>query len=245
MKQCIIFLTGCIDPGGMHMTVLTDTEKRKAQYVNAIRFYIRSAGVPVLFVENSGNDISSEFPDEIERKQLEIVTFNGNDYDKKKGKGYGEMLIIEEAIRSSALFNQADFIFKATGRYKVLNISSFLEAFHNKLSDAFFMVNLKPDLSLGDSRFFGAQPAFFEHFLVKYREQLDDQKQVYFETAIAYAVHEAVLSGKKYASLPHYPRYSAESGTGGGIYNDSWSRWIVKEILLQFQYQLQNAFSIR
>ncbi|MWV54123.1 hypothetical protein [Chlorobium phaeovibrioides] len=245
IKKSIIFMTGCIDPGGMHMTILTDTAKRKVQYIDAIRFYLNSASVPVLFIENSGNDISSEFRKEINEKTLEIVTFNGNDYDKKKGKGYGEMLIIEEAIRSSSLFDQADFIFKATGRYKVLNIRSFVEFVNEKPDAAELMVNLLPTLADADSRFFGAKRDFFRDFLIGYRSRLNDQDCFYFETALASAVHMAIVDGYRYSGLHHYPRYSAESGTGGGVYNDSWSRWVIKDLLLKGQHRLQQAFKIR
>jgi hypothetical protein len=245
MTKSIIFMTGCIDPGGMHMTLLTDTGKRKAQYIDAIRFYLASAGVPVLFVENSGNDLSGEFPTEISEKKLEIVTFRGNDYDKTRGKGYGEMMIIEEAIRSSSFFQQADFIFKVTGRYKVLNVRSYVGHYDEKRDTAALMVNLQPDLALADSRFFGAKPGFFEDFLIKYRPVINEQTCMYFEKALANAVHEAIVQGFRYSCLPHYPRHSAESGTGGGVYNDSWSRWLVKEFLLKVQHRLQQAFSLR
>ncbi|TCD48556.1 hypothetical protein [Chlorobium sp. N1] len=244
MKQSIIFMTGCIDPGGMHMTVLNDTEKRKAQYLEAIGFYLKNSGIPVLFVENSGNDISGAFPREIRENKLEIITFQGNDYDKKRGKGYGEMLIIEEALHSSRLFRQAEFIFKVTGRYKVLNIASYIAALNQGQKTPDMMINLEPGLALADSRFFGAVPRFFEELLISYRPQIDEQTFMFFEKALANAVHEAIILGLNYIPLPHYPRHSAESGTGGGVYNDSWSRWLLKEALLQWQYRIQNAFRL-
>ncbi|MCF8271891.1 hypothetical protein [Chlorobium sp.] len=244
MGQAIIFMTGCIDPRGMGLTVLSDKEERRKQYLDAIRFYLSASGVPVLFVENSGTDISENFKHEIAAGKLEIVTFSGNDYDKAKGKGYGEMLIVEEAIRASKLFGNAEFIFKVSGRYKVLNVRSYIAFQHAHNDDIDIMVNLQPGLSLADSRFFGARPFLYIDYLVKYRESIDDRKFVYFETILANAVHQAIVNGHRYSGLHHYPRHSAQSGTSGDKYNDDWSRWILKETLLKMMHRLQKAFEM-
>lgn len=245
MGRAIVFMTGCIDPGGMGLTVLSDKEERRRQYLDAIRFYLSAAGVPVLFVENSGNDISSYFERDIAAGRLEVVTFSGNDYDKTKGKGYGEMLIVEEAIRTSVLFGDADFVFKVSGRYKVLNVRSFIDYLLSQGDSIDMMINLQPSLAMADSRFFGASAAFYRDFLVRNRELLDDRKFVYFETVLADSVHEAIVKGYRYSGLYHYPRHSAQSGTSGDRYNDAWVRWFLKDTLLKLQYRLQGIFKIR
>jgi len=244
MGRTIVFMTGCIDPKGMGLTVLSDKEERKRQYLDAIRFYLSAAGVPILFVENSGSDVSGDFEREIAAGRLEVVTFSGNDYEKPKGKGYGEMLIVEEALRASKLFSEADFVFKVSGRYKVLNVRSYVDYVDAGEGSWDMMVNLQPGLALADSRFFGAKPFFYRDFFVKYRESIDDRKFVYFETVLAHAVHESIVQGYRYSGLHHYPRHSAQSGTSGDKYNDDWSRWVLKDALLKLQYRMQNAFKI-
>ena len=124
----------------MSFTVLQDIDIRKNQYIDSIRFYLNSSDCPILFVENSGIYISSYFQNEISSKRLEILVFNGNDYDKTLGKGYGEMLIIQHAFEKSVFIKSANFIFKITGRYKIINHSSFEKYYKKKCPD--LMINL-------------------------------------------------------------------------------------------------------
>src|SRR6266542_3820804 len=144
-KKQVIFLTGCINPGGMLFTKLQDPQDRKHQYIDAISFYLKTTTLPILFVENSGIDISEIFREEILKKRLEIITFNGNGYDKRLGKGFGEMMIIEKALQDSVFLKQADFVFKITGRYKLLNLKDFVNQYEKK-DCVELMVDLKQRL---------------------------------------------------------------------------------------------------
>ncbi|RYZ23735.1 MAG: hypothetical protein EOO10_20840 [Chitinophagaceae bacterium] len=66
----------------------------------------------MLFVENSGADVSPLFQEEINNGRLEVITFIGNNYDRKLGKGYGEIRIIEKALNDSCFLKNADFFNK-------------------------------------------------------------------------------------------------------------------------------------
>lgn len=240
MKDLLIFLTGCINPNGMSFTALQDDNLRKQHYVDSIRFYLGKTDIPILFVENSDNDISYLFRQEIQIGRLEILTFQGNDYDKKLGKGYGEMLILEHASLFSHFFKSASFIFKITGRYKVLNIGSYINRYYDNKNVFDLTVNFTKNLSFVDSRFWGANPSFYKEILIKYKEMINDSKSIYFEHVLCKATHEAIINGYKYSCLYHYPRYAGIYGTDGTTYNDTFRNWIHKEILYKILNGIKN-----
>jgi hypothetical protein len=227
----------------MQQTVLQDAQARKDQYLDAIRFYLNKTKIPVLFVENSGNDISAFFREEISSGRLEVITFHGNKFDRSLGKGYGEMLIIEHAT-SSELFKKADFVFKITGRYKVLNINTFIQ-YYSQNESIDIMVNFRKDLSFADSRFFGAKRPFYSDFLVRYKDQVNDSKSDFFEHALSKAALESIILGYKYSGLGYYPRFSGIRGTDNSRINDSLFYWIVKVIAYRIFISIQNIFQIR
>jgi hypothetical protein len=245
LKDLLIFLPGCINPNGMSLTVLQDGNSRKQQCVDSIRFYLDKTDIPILFVENSGNDISYLFRQEIQIGRLEILTFKGNDYDKKLGKGYGEMLILEHASIFSHFFKSASFIFKITGRYKVLNIGSYINRYYDNKNVFDLTCNFTKNLSYVDARFWGANPSFYTKILIKYKDMINDSKSMYFEHVLCKAAHEAIINGYKYSSLYHYPRYGGVSGTNGTTYNHSFRNWIPKEVLYRTLNRIQNFIQNR
>jgi hypothetical protein len=244
LKNQLILLTGCIDTKNMFRTQLHDIQVRRQQYLDSIKFYLNETDLPLLFVENSGNDLSYSFAEEINSKRLEILTFNGNEFDRSLGKGFGEMLILEHAVLFSKLFAQADFVFKITGRYKVLNINSFIN-YCSQNQGIDLLVNFKPDLSFADSRFFGAKMLFYKDVLLSFKSLVNDAESVFFEHALSKAVHESIINGYQYSGLYPYPRFSGFRGTDGSHINDSWIYWILKQTLYKILTSIQGAFQIR
>jgi len=221
----LIFLTGCINPAGMSFTKLQDPEIRKRQYIDAIHFYLKTTELPVLFVENSGTDISQTFQYEINEGRLEMITFDGNHYNKNLGKGFGEMLIIERALGYSRLLKDAHFIYKITGRYKLLNLKSFLNQFkeNNRIE---LMVDLKKQLQYADSRFWGSSNRFLREVLLKYKDEVNDSVNLFFEHALCYATHEAISKKYCFASLKYKPRFKGTYATDNKKYQSSLIYWL-------------------
>lgn len=112
--EYILLLTACINPDGMPFTCLADVGVRKKQYIEALNFYLKNTTRKIVFVENSGTDISSSFKDFQHR--IEFLCFDGNlCFDKRKGKGYGEALILEYAMAKSEFITDDVLIFRQGG----------------------------------------------------------------------------------------------------------------------------------
>ena len=136
----VLILTGTINPDVFKTTEksinvkLTSAEERLNQYKSAIRRYIKeSLFTDIVFVENSGYDFDTqEFVDAALQndKRFEFIRMELSETQiskmLKKGKSYGESLLIDYAIRNSTLAKDYDEIWKVTGRLYIKNINKII-----------------------------------------------------------------------------------------------------------------------
>jgi hypothetical protein len=224
MSKVILLLTGAVNPNNMTFTKLSDARSRAVQYIESIRFWLRTANIPVVFVENSNVDFSGWFEKEIQENRLEMLHFDGNNFDRSLGKGYGELLCLEYAQQHSIYMRDADFVFKVTGRHKILNFPVFLKM-AQQLPDIGLMVDFQKYMTFCDSRFFGYVPSFVPAYLSCFRNVLDDSRQVYFEHVFCMAALRAISDGYIFRPFVDFPRVDGVSGTSNTKYNSSYLYW--------------------
>lgn len=233
--EILLLLTGTVNPRGMAFTKLLDVETRKNQYIDSLKFWVRTAGIPVIFVENSNFDLSDFFKEEIASGKLEIMQFEGNDYSRQLGKGYGELLCLEHAYQQNERIRNASFIFKATGRHRVLNFQSFYQQYVDN-KEVEILVDFFRFLEFCDSRFFGFKPFFIPEYLLKYKEMVDDSKWIFFENILAKATLQAVINYCVFRPLKHFPRIKGSSATLGITYNSSYLYWLKNNMVHRMKY---------
>ena len=124
-----------------------------------------------MFVENTNGDIISEYIDYIHSGCLEMLSFDGNSYDKSKGKGYGEALIIKYAIENSAFLSKALMVAKITGRHKYKNISRLMKACN--ANNTVYTVSSYEEAWV-DSKLIITPPKFLKDYFLPYMEKLND-----------------------------------------------------------------------
>lgn len=237
-QSTLIFLTGTVKPStNIYLTKLLDPVIRKSQYIEAITFYLKHTNCKILFVENSGTDISSFFLNSKYLKRLEFINFYGNEYDASLGKGFGEMEIIEKAIEKSTFFKNANFIFKITGRYKILNIKKFLKRIKNE-KDVEATADLRNNLRYSDSFIFGAVVDFFE-LLVLQKKYLNDSEGITFEICLRNAIFEFIKSNRRFELFSYKPNVEGFSGTNGTDYR---SRSPIKNLYYFIKYKARYLF---
>lgn len=234
-KAAVLLLTGTVNPGGMVLTAIQDVEVRKNQYLESIRFWLKTADLPIVFIENSNTDLSDNFRDEIKRGVLEMLHFDGNNFDKQLGKGVGELKCLEYACAHSSTIREAAFVFKVTGRYKVLNFKVFLEDYRAQ-HEVDLLVDFKWNLSFCDSRFFGFHPRFVPHFLATYGGIINDSAGVYLEHALSKAALTAIAAGCTFRPMVTLPRIEGYSATVGVRYNSTYLHWL----RYKFEYDLKH-----
>src|SRR5690242_165008 len=124
MSKVILLMTATVNPGEMVLTALSDPLKRQEQYIQSLNYWLHKTDLNIVLVENSNADLS-RFIDKKFHNRIEFLTFNGNDYPKLLGKGYGELNCLKYAYEKSSFLKKSDFIFKLTGRYRVANFEKF------------------------------------------------------------------------------------------------------------------------
>ena len=213
-RRYVILLTACVNPGGMPFTVITDSSERLRQYRAALDFYLGETSYPIVFCENTLCDFSDDYKQYIETGRLEYITFDGNNFDKSRGKGYGEALIMEEAFCHSKLLDQCNFVVKITGRLIVRNISQLVKDNRRMFSDT--IQTFYPNNNMADSRLVILPKSFCIDDFLSRKDSINDTEGYYFE----HLLYDAIISRKKYVYVPflHVPLIDGVSGSTGNLY---------------------------
>lgn len=213
-RKYVILLTACVNPSGMPFTVLTDTSERLRQYRDALDFYLNETPFPIVFCENTLCDFSSDYKSFIDNGRLEYLTFDGNRFDKSKGKGYGEANIMEEAFRRSRLLATCDMLVKITGRLIVRNIALLLKDNDRMLTTT--IQTFFPNHRMIDSRVLVIPKEYAMNDFLTRKERINDSEGVFFE----HVLYESLLSRHSYVYIPFLkvPLIEGMSGSKGDEY---------------------------
>lgn len=230
MKICVL-LTATINPYNMSFTTLRDPKLRFNQYYDALSYYSK-LDLPVIFVENSNYDLSY-FKQQF--NNVEFLSFDGNKYDDRLGKGVGELNCINFALLNSRLITPESYVIKITGRLKVLNLKRIADS----ILGEDIIANLKSNMKISDSRIFICKSTFLQNLNI-YKHLLNDTNGVYFEHILAKTIIHSILEkGYEYSNFKIIPQISGMSGSNGGSYNRSWLSWLSHQIRLN----ISNAIS--
>lgn len=129
-KNCsALLITGSIDISNKNIpfTQLKDSNERLKQYLDSIDYAIKNYHTiqKIVFAENTNFKYDYTKLKELAKKygkELETISFEGNIKETSiHGKGYGEIEIINYALKHSELINTSDIFIKLTGRIKVSN----------------------------------------------------------------------------------------------------------------------------
>lgn len=97
--EVILLLTGCIKPNVTDKIVWSNPEVRKQQYVDAINWYLENTPYKLIFAENSGTDISSNF--RMYESRTEFLTYESMPTVPDRSRSYKEMEILEYVYEHS------------------------------------------------------------------------------------------------------------------------------------------------
>ena len=212
-----ILLTATINPQGMINVALNNPVERLEQYKKSIEFYINETDFNIVFCDNSKNllDIKSlKINDKKRLKNVEILTFDGN-LIKYKGKGYGEMEIINYSLNNSSILkklNKNERIIVATGRIYIKNASNYCNIYQR--NEIYLYKNNNQIISV-----FNIAPiCFWEEFYKNMADLISDKSTNYY---FEYQLED--FAKKKYSEILNYVRYKpiivGVTGTSGKPYN--------------------------
>ncbi len=242
--EMILLLTACVNPNGMSYTALVDVDVRRKQYEDALRWYLETTMLRVVFVENTGYDMSEAFIDYIRGGRLEVLTFSGNDYDRSLGKGYGEALIIDYGFRNSFFLSESCsdiHVIKVTGRFFCRNINDIIRKY-NSANTVYSNIG-KDDWggNIAVSNFVIAPKKFWDAYFLPHHNELNDSKHYHFEHLLYDSITRWSNEGYIHREFWTLPQMEGVSGTFGTVISMSVERSFQDKIL----YFLRRFFNYR
>ena len=143
-----LLLTGTIDPTvfSPDLTKIS-TADRLMQYQKAIRFYItQSPFNRIVFIENSGYDFVWQQFAELAKAHSKRFEFLRGSFCREEcnayGIGYGDALLIHEALEQSELLRDVEYFYKITGRLICKNLNKVLKT-RDKYRNEFIIYQFK------------------------------------------------------------------------------------------------------
>jgi hypothetical protein len=146
-KFCLL-LTATIKPhatAGIYNVAQSERD-RYIEYREALRFYLKfCSGYKIVFCENSSSVwfdvLVSEFAD---NENIEFIHSPPSDESIIAGKGFGEGMLIIDAISQSKTLAKYHFFIKITGRYKIYNIKRIISIVEESIAKDDFDFILRP-----------------------------------------------------------------------------------------------------
>lgn len=215
----ILFLTACVNPNGMAYTKLNNPEVRLGQYKEALDWYLANTDFKILLVENSNWDFSQDYQAYIDAGRLEFLCFDGNNFDRTRGKGYGEATIMEYGVRHSSLigkYGKEACIVKVTGRLICKNINTLCKP---ELA-GFVCANVAKDDwggNIATSQFVIAPTAFWTGYFLPEREKINDSACYHFEHLLYDSIERWRKAKGRFREFWFPPMMEGVSGTSGAV----------------------------
>ena len=129
-----LLLTGTLDPSAFDGK-MDGLSKRLQEYDTSIaKFITETQFNPIVFIENSGYPFDEEKYKKLADERGKTFEFLRGSLQKeevkKRGKGYGDALLVHEALQNSRLLSDVEFFYKITGRVFLLNSEDILKSCH-------------------------------------------------------------------------------------------------------------------
>lgn len=214
-KKICLVLHATVDPSGVVFVKRDDPRERFEDYRRGLQQWVmRDDFDKLIFVENSGYDLSGlrEIADAspLSKDSVEFLSFDGQDFPRELGKGYGETLNFQYVLDNSKILDEDDRLIRSNGRYYVENMHVFFEALQPPTE---MLTELREYLSYADVTVLGGTVEFFRKYICPYGFEVNDSKGYYMEHAYARAVHRALADGLVWRPFPEPPSVVGYSGT--------------------------------
>lgn len=214
-----IVLTATVIPNGV-TAAASNPEKRLAEYLAALKFYLSFA--PVFFLENSGYPLEAH-PEFRQTDRLRVRRFMPS-ANPGRGKGYQEFEMLDAWISSEV--SPPDQWLKISGRYQILNISTLL-AECRRAADISLIIDQVRRTSMARTYFFCARTEFYASTMKGLYRQCDDRTGEWIERVL----YRKLRSADRVRSFSTQPRIVATAGGSGAAFPTGRGQWVCKQAL--------------
>lgn len=239
LSEIFFLLTGTIKPNSI-MCKYQDSEKRRQEYLEALRYYSQYAHV--VFIENSEYDLKND-KDFSELTNVDIIQFPVSSAFNK-GKGYQEFEMIDRWM--SMRGNAGGKWIKITGRYMVDCVQTLLDEVKNSED------NLLINSYLMDGYCHTYCFAISDDFYIKYFKGLynhaNDAMGLYIERIIYSFLVNHKNNHKCFKRK--YFFFGVSGSTDNVMYHSKWkmvfARWVhYVQYMINAEFQIFELFTVR
>jgi hypothetical protein len=234
-SNIVVLLTATIDPRNMVKLVRREPQQRLDDYRNALQncWLSNELIADLVFCENSNADLTDIHKLFAVRPltcgRAESMSFDGQQFPRHLGKGFGEIGIISYALRHSKLLREDNpLVIKVSGRLEVVNFGKLV-----KLTmahpDFDISCDFRGNLQWADSRVFISRADFLRNYLVPMQSLLDESRGITFEHILGRATHRGIADGVRWRPMQCTPDIRGVSGTTNIRYPSSLTSWLRRD----------------
>lgn len=234
MHKISFVLTGTIVPNSTFV-VHDNVEKRREEYLRAIRFYSQIG--TVYFLENSSYDLLND-RDFTKMKNVNIRKFPKSD-NYNKGKGYQEFEMLDAWVAEEE--ELPDRWIKITGRYIIENIKSMVEKCTSEVQRE-FIADAYLKKRVVNTFIFYITTDFYRKYITGIYQECDDSKGLWIEKILFNKMD--MFPFEKFSYFNSQPKLSGLSGTTGVTYRSPTYKTKIKAILRKFNYQINKNYIV-
>lgn len=234
MHKISFVLTGTIVPNSTFV-VHDNVEKRREEYLRAIRFYSQIG--TVYFLENSSYDLLND-RDFTKMKNVNIRKFPKSD-NYNKGKGYQEFEMLDAWVAAEE--ELPDRWIKITGRYIIENIKSMVEKCTSEVQRE-FIADAYLKKRVVNTFIFYITTDFYRKYITGIYQECDDSKGLWIEKILFNKMGMFPL--EKFSYFNSQPKLSGLSGTTGVAFRSPTYKTKIKTLLRKFNYQINKNYIV-
>lgn len=195
----------------MCFTLRNDPATRMKDYRKALRKWAKCGCFDSMtFCENSSANI--QILERDAKGRIDFLSFEGNEYPRHLGKGYGEMNIVRHVLESRA-WDADDLVVKITGRYFVRQVDAAIRKIRETPEPDVFCT-MMPKPGMVDSRVFAGSVAFLRTHFLPLQHRMNDTEGTYFEHVLFDALDLAKEQGVVAGEFPRTKVIGISGSTG-------------------------------
>ena len=229
----VLILLCTFDDGNIINSSRSDIQLRINDYYHAIKKWLETNSISkCIIIENSGynsekmNSLFLNYSSNNTSKTLEFLQFNGQNFDRNLGKGFGVYRSLLYLIENSELFSINSKFAIVTGRYYLTNFEKIV-----MFSNAEIISDFQKKLTYAFNPLLLCSKLFITDYLIKELPNSNDSYGIHYEHCLAKAVHKAIADGVTWDLPKQVPLIEGISGTTNMPY---YKNFFHKKIILLY-----------
>jgi hypothetical protein len=233
-KKVSLVLLCNVDPKRVIHTKRKNIQDRINDFEKSLPFWFSlDLFKNIIVIENSnfkGDLFKKHIKQSINKKNIELIVYDGQKYNRKLGKGYGWFQQIDKVLKYSKNANKSEYFTIVTGRYIIKNIEKMLLKTENPL-----MCDLTRNLSFAFSPVTLFSKDFIKKYWLKFCSETNDSEGRTMEHQQAKAILRAMSDGYKW----QLPPVSADIIAVSAISNTTYRRNFLYSLIIKYYSYLK------